>query len=97
MSNPKPKSEIWEKYDSLSNFFCTLNKKLLLSYFFSRKNSLPLHPQKGSQLFMGELLQEAEWRFRLTVRTHASHAWNTSSILVGATKKYVNERMGFGF
>lgn len=27
------------------------------------------------------------WHFRLTVRTHASHAWNTSSILVGAAKK----------
>lgn len=26
------------------------------------------------------------WRFRLAARTHASHAWNTSSILVGATK-----------
>ena len=25
------------------------------------------------------------WRFRLAARTHASHAWNTSSILVGAT------------
>ena len=27
------------------------------------------------------------WRFRLVARTHASHAWNTGSIPVGATKK----------
>ena len=26
------------------------------------------------------------WRFRLAARTHASHAWNTGSIPVGATK-----------
>ena len=25
------------------------------------------------------------WRFRLVARTHASHAWNTGSIPVGAT------------
>ena len=25
------------------------------------------------------------WRFRLAARTHASHAWNTGSIPVGAT------------
>ena len=28
-----------------------------------------------------------KWRFRLAARTHASHAWNTGSIPVGATKK----------
>ena len=27
------------------------------------------------------------WRFRLVARTHASHAWNTGSIPVGATKE----------
>ena len=27
------------------------------------------------------------WRFRLAARTHASHAWNTGSIPVGATIK----------
>ena len=26
-----------------------------------------------------------KWRFRLAARTHASHAWNTGSIPVGAT------------
>ena len=29
------------------------------------------------------------WRFRLVARTHASHAWNTGSIPVGATKANV--------
>ena len=28
---------------------------------------------------------EQIWRFRLAARTHASHAWNTGSIPVGAT------------
>ena len=30
----------------------------------------------------------AKWRFRLAARTHASHAWNTGSIPVGATKRH---------
>ena len=29
--------------------------------------------------------QPFQWRFRLVARTHASHAWNTGSIPVGAT------------
>ena len=29
------------------------------------------------------------WRFRLVARTHASHAWNTGSIPVGATKQQI--------
>ena len=29
---------------------------------------------------------QKKWRFRLGVRTHASHAWNTGSIPVVATK-----------
>ena len=34
-------------------------------------------------------LANEKWRFRLAARTHASHAWNTGSIPVGATKKGV--------
>ena len=33
------------------------------------------------------------WRFRLAARTHASHAWNTGSIPVGATKMRRNLRI----
>ena len=33
------------------------------------------------------------WRFRLVARTHASHAWNTGSIPVGATKKQVRKKV----
>ena len=31
------------------------------------------------------------WRFRLVARTHASHAWNTGSIPVGATKHIIKQ------
>ena len=34
------------------------------------------------------------WRFRLVARTHASHAWNTGSIPVGATKKPSGQKNG---
>ena len=33
-----------------------------------------------------------KWRFRLAARTHASHAWNTGSIPVGATKRPNKEK-----
>ena len=33
------------------------------------------------------------WRFRLVARTHASHAWNTGSIPVGATKSKYGKKM----
>ena len=36
------------------------------------------------------------WRFRLVARTHASHAWNTGSIPVGATKKQVRVKWSLG-
>ena len=36
------------------------------------------------------------WRFRLVARTHASHAWNTGSIPVGATKKQIRENWWLG-
>ncbi len=39
-----------------------------------------------------ESFRKAKWRFRLAARTHASHAWNTGSIPVGATK-----RLNFGW
>ena len=39
--------------------------------------------QKKSSNFA---LANEKWRFRLAARTHASHAWNTGSIPVGATK-----------
>ena len=32
-------------------------------------------------------------RFRLVARTHASHAWNTGSIPVGATKSKYGKKM----
>ena len=35
-----------------------------------------------------------KWRFRLVARTHASHAWNTGSIPVGATKKANTAKIG---
>ena len=34
-------------------------------------------------------------RFRLAARTHASHAWNTGSIPVGATKRHSFECLFF--
>ena len=34
-------------------------------------------------------------RFRLAARTHASHAWNTGSIPVGATKRHLKECLFF--
>ena len=36
-----------------------------------------------------------KWRFRLAARTHASHAWNTGSIPVGATNRLVNTNLFF--
>ena len=36
-----------------------------------------------------------KWRFRLAARTHASHAWNTGSIPVGATKRDTFEYLFF--
>ena len=36
--------------------------------------------------FEPHLPPSLRWRFHLMVRIHASHAWYTSSILVGATK-----------
>ena len=36
-------------------------------------------------------------RFRLAARTHASHAWNTGSIPVGATKRHPNGCLFFLF
>ena len=36
-------------------------------------------------------------RFRLAARTHASHAWNTGSIPVGATKRHSFECLFFLF
>ena len=41
----------------------------------------------GSNPPSSAMVPSATRRFRLAARTHASHAWNTSSILVGATKK----------
>ena len=40
------------------------------------------------------LLLLVAWRFRLAARTHASHAWNTGSIPVGATTKQRNPLEG---
>ena len=34
-------------------------------------------------------------RFRLAARTHASHAWNTGSIPVGATKRDTLKSVSF--
>ena len=36
------------------------------------------------------------WRFRLVARTHASHAWNTGSIPVGATKANTDKKQVLG-
>ena len=58
------------------------NKKILPFPLQIKKICVPLHSQKGTSEFHG-----IKWRFRLAARTHASHAWNTGSIPVGATKK----------
>ena len=42
-------------------------------------------------------MANGQWRFRLAARTHASHAWNTGSIPVGATKKGVLRNSFFMF
>ena len=40
---------------------------------------------KSSKLKSIKVANLKLWRFRLVARTHASHAWNTGSIPVGAT------------
>ena len=47
-----------------------------------KKNSFFL---EGKKIIPNFALAIQKWRFRLAARTHASHAWNTGSIPVGAT------------
>ena len=46
----------------------------------------PMFGVFGKKSYLCTAIQK-KWRFRLGVRTHASHAWNTGSIPVVATKE----------
>ena len=55
--------------------------------FFTNTRSIPVGATKklkAEEYKTADILKI--WRFRLVARTHASHAWNTGSIPVGATK-----------
>ena len=55
-----------------------------------QKIALPLQRQNQLRL-------TANWWIRLMVRTHASHACNTSSILVSTTKTEIDRQLTGGF
>ena len=64
----------------------------MICYFRRKKQSLSSQTRIKAALLLAKsrktptfALANKKWRFRLAARTHASHAWNTSSILVGAT------------
>ena len=58
----------------------------LTPYIFTNTNSIPVGATKKLKAKEHKSSRQFEiWRFRLVARTHASHAWNTGSIPVGAT------------
>ena len=56
------------------------------SFFWEINNLTPIF-LAGSKKYITFALAFSKWRFRLAARTHASHAWNTGSIPVGATTR----------
>ena len=65
--------------------FCCFKRFIYgkMNFFQKKSGSTIAYIKKTPYLCIAKMKR----RFRLVARTHASHAWNTGSIPVGATKR----------